>query len=70
MRAWASLSFFSDVCSASSIAESWRRNAAICWLSNSTWESARAEICFWLSSSLVSVLTLPWAAAAPGPTPS
>ena len=40
MRSCASLSFFSEASSAASIAASWRRSAAICWLRISTCASA------------------------------
>ena len=45
-----SRSRFSEISSAASIAPSWRRNAAICWLSSSTCASARATLCFSRSS--------------------
>ncbi len=43
---WLSLSFCSDASSAVSSAAIWRRSAEICWLSSSTWASARWLICF------------------------
>ena len=61
MRVCDSLSFFSEASSAASMAASWRRSAAICWLRISTCASALAEIFFSPSSALESSETLPCA---------
>ena len=63
MRACASWSFLADASSASSSAASWRRSAAICWLSTSTCASARAVSRFSESSWPASSVTLPCASA-------
>ena len=64
MRAWLSLSLFSEADSASSSAASWRRSAAICWFKMSTCEAARADSSFSLASAAPADAAAPPAPAA------
>jgi hypothetical protein len=69
MRACESLFLLSDASSEASIAASWRRSAAICWLSSSTWANARDAAPFWASSCSASSFCRPLPLANPSLTP-